>query len=67
MKAQETMDAELCAIAALVFQETVLMAAANKLRENQGYAPAYGDGCESDNYRKLQALLDARAKKEEPR
>lgn len=36
-------EAELMALVALTQQETVLMASANLLREQQGYSPMYGD------------------------
>lgn len=44
MKPQETLDAELIAMAALANCEAVLMAGENQMRVDQGYAPAYRDG-----------------------
>jgi hypothetical protein len=44
-KAQETMDAELIALAALARVEAVLMEGDNKAREDQGLSPAWSSGC----------------------
>jgi len=67
MKAQETKDVELRALAALVFQESVLMAAENESRARHGLAPAYGDNGYTPNYyllteemkRRLSELTDS--------
>ena len=56
--AQETKDAELVALAAVVFHQSVCMDAANKERFQNGYAPAYVE--ESDDCLRLQRLVTAR-------
>lgn len=43
MKAQETEDAELVALAAMVFSEAIAVQAANMDRERRGLAMAYGE------------------------
>lgn len=43
MKAQETLDAELLALAALVSAEAVEIKCADEERLRNGYAPAYGE------------------------
>ena len=65
-KAQETKDAELLALAALVFQDGVLMAGENMLRHLQGNAPAYLPGNEWENYLRLYQELERRRTEEKP-
>lgn len=43
MKSQETKDAELVALASLVFSQAVGRLGANQFRERRGAAPAYTD------------------------
>lgn len=61
MKNQETEDAELVALAALVFQEAVLMNGTNEQRAFCGEAAAYVDTSHTDAYVELNRRLRERA------
>lgn len=45
MKAQETEDTELLALAALAYHDAITMLVTNQDRQCQGLAMAYGEGC----------------------
>jgi hypothetical protein len=59
-------DAEVVALAAMVNMQTVLMNGDNKLREIQGYCPAYTMDCFTGEYYDLQHELERRRKEREP-
>lgn len=44
-KSQQTLDAELIALAALAHNEAIIMAGDNRQREIEGYGPAWASGC----------------------
>lgn len=58
-KAQETMDAELIALAALVMASSRQMEMADRDRLSHGYSVAYGD-CAAEGQDELSTLLTSR-------
>lgn len=63
MKTQETLDAELLALAALVSAEAVEIKCADEERLRKGYSPAYGENFRWPNKELLQQTLIERGLK----